>query len=61
MLTHMDFEQIFFIFLKPVKTHLGDHYVLPIWSMGVMAEKYGVSVSICCKLEIFGKTNSYGF
>jgi hypothetical protein len=44
------------IFLKPIKIHIRDHYVLPIQNMGVMTMKYRVSASFCRKLVIFGKT-----
>jgi hypothetical protein len=44
-----------FDFYKPVKTHIRDHHVLQIQNMGVTAKKYGVSVSFCRKLTIFGK------
>jgi hypothetical protein len=52
----MDFEQKFEKNSKPEKTHIQDHYVLPIRNMGVMGKKYGVSVSFSSKLTIFSKT-----
>jgi hypothetical protein len=39
-----------------MKTHMRDHYILPIQNMGDTAKKYRVSVSFCRKLTIFGKT-----
>jgi hypothetical protein len=43
-------------FLKPIKTHIRDHHVLPVWNMGLTAKKYGVSVRFCPKL-----VSTYGF
>jgi hypothetical protein len=52
----MDFERKFEFFLKPVKTHIRDHYVPSIQDMGFMAKKYRVSIIFYRKLVIFGKT-----
>ena len=38
-------------FLRPTKSYIQDHYVYPIWNMGVTTKKYRVSVSFCHKLR----------